>query len=363
MILIILGTRPEIIKLYPIIDIFIKKKQSFKILHTGQHYSNKLSNQFLKQLQFPKNKIINLKVGSGNHGDQTSAMIIGIEKILKKNDNIKSVVVYGDTNSALGGALAASKFHNIKLIHLEAGLRSFDKNMPEELNRRLIDHSSDLLLCPTNISKKYLLKEGISPKKIYVTGNTVNDSIKSKLVQQHLKKKRIYKNKYIVLTIHREENTLNTNNLKRILKSLMKISRHTKYEVIFPTHPKTKKILNKITYDKSKIKSIDPMDYFSFLNLLKNSELIVSDSGGVQEEACILRVPLITIRKSTERPETIQIGCNVLSKIKDKMVYKHAIKILNKKIKWKNPYGNGHAALKSYYIIKDFLNKNEAKYY
>ena len=116
-------------------------------------------------------------------------------------------------------------------------------------------------------------------------------------------------------------------------------------------------------HDKKKIESIEPMDYFSFLHLIKNSKLIVSDSGGVQEEACILRVPLITIRNSTERPETLEIGCNILSKIKDKMVYKNAMKILNRKIKWKNPYGNGDAALKSYSVIKDFLKKNDAKYY
>jgi len=318
---------------------------------------------FIKQLKLPANKIKNLNVGSANHGSQTALMIIRIEKYLKKYKKVKGVIVYGDTNSALAGALVASKMPNIKLIHMEAGLRSFDKDMPEELNRRLIDHSSDLLLCPTLISKKYLLKEGISSDKVFVTGNTVSDAIKSSLTQKHLSLKSNYLEKYIVLTIHREENTRNANNLKKILKSMYKISEKTKYKIIFPTHPKTKKILNKISYDQKKIESIEPMDYFSFLNLIKNSKLIVSDSGGVQEEACILKVPLITIRNSTERPETLKIGCNILSKIQDKMVYKHAMKILNRKIKWKNPYGNGDAALKSYKIIKIFLNKNVAKYY
>ncbi len=307
--------------------------------------------------------MINLNVGSGNHGSQTALMIMRIEEYLKKFKEIRGVIVYGDTNSALAGALVSSKMPNIKLIHLEAGLRSFDKDMPEELNRRLIDHSSDLLLCPTLMSKKYLLKEGISPKKIFVTGNTVSDAIKSNLTQKHLSSKNNSLEKYIVLTIHREENTRNVNNLKKILEIMCKISKKTKYKIIFPTHPKTKKILNRISYDKKKIESIEPMDYFSFLNLIKKSKLIVSDSGGVQEEACILKVPLITIRNSTERPETLEIGCNILSKLQDNMVYKHAMKILNRNIKWKNPYGNGNAALKSYNIIKDFLNKNDVKYY
>ena len=363
MIIIILGTRPEIIKLFPIIEIFSKKKMSFKIIHTGQHYSSKLSDTFIQQLKLPINKIINLKVGSGNHGDQTALMISRIEKYLRKYKNIKGVIVYGDTNSALAGSLAASKISNIKLIHLEAGLRSFDKAMPEELNRRLIDHSSDLLLCPTLISKKYLLEEGISSKKIFVTGNTISDAIKSKLTQNFLNLKKIYSENYIVLTIHREENTRNTNNLKKILFAMSKIAKKKQYKIIFPTHPKTKKILKKINFNKKLIKSIDPMDYFKFLNLLKNAKSIVSDSGGIQEEACILKVPLITIRNSTERPETIQIGCNILSKIKDKTIYNDSIRILNKNIKWKNPYGNGNASLKSYKIIKDFLTKNNAKFY
>ena len=363
MIVIILGTRPEIIKLFPIIDIFQKKKVSFRILHTGQHYTSKLSDTFIKQLNLPLKKIINLNVGSDSHGNQTAIMISRIEKYLNINKKISSVIVYGDTNSALAGSLAASKISNIKLIHLEAGLRSFDKNMPEELNRRLIDHISDLLLCPTSLSKKHLLREGISRKKIFVTGNTISDAIKSKLTKKYLDKKKFSLENYIVLTIHREENTINLENLKKIFKELVKISKIKNYKIIFPTHPKTKKILSKVKYNKNLIKSVDPMDYFSFLNLLKNAKLVISDSGGIQEEACILKVPLITIRNSTERPETIQIGCNILSKIKDKMIFKHSIKILNRNIKWKNPYGNGNSSIKSYKIIKNFLKKNGSKFY
>ena len=363
MIIIILGTRPEIIKLFPIVNTFINNKIPFKILHTGQHYTFKLSNTFIDQLRLPAKKIINLKVGSGTHGNQTALMINKIEKYLNSNKKIKAVLVYGDTNSALAGSLAASKIQNIKIIHLEAGLRSFDKDMPEEVNRRIIDHSSDLLLCPTKISKKYLLNEGIPNKKIFVTGNTIVDAIKSPFTQKFINVKNNSHGDYVVLTIHREENTRNKNNLKKIINEMIKISKNKNYKIIFPTHPKTKKLLNKIKYDKSRLISTEPMDYFSFLTLLKNAKLAVSDSGGIQEEACILKVPLITIRNSTERPETIHMGCNILSKIRDKMIYKDVLKILKRNIKWKNPYGNGNASQKSYKIIKQFIKKNEPKFY
>ena len=337
MIWIIIGTRPELIKIYPVVNFFKKKKFKYKIIHTGQHYSGNLSDIFLRDFKILKPDY-NLKIGSKPHSEQISNMMIKIERLLE-NGSFKAVLVYGDTNSAFAGAMAASKFNNVKVIHLEAGLRSFDKNMPEELNRRLIDHSSDLLLCPTSNSKKNLIDENISPKKIFVVGNTIFDAIKSPLVQRHLSsyKKNINQSNYIVLTIHREENTLNHKNLKIILKSLSKISKKLKYKVFFPTHPKTKKILDKIKYNKKIIKSMSPMNYFDFLCLMKNSKLIFSDSGGVQEEACILKIPLITIRNSTERPETIKIGCNILSKINQKMLHNHASRLLKKKIKvWWN---------------------------
>jgi UDP-N-acetylglucosamine 2-epimerase (non-hydrolysing) len=365
MIIIVLGTRPEIIKLYPIIDCFLKKKILFKIIHTGQHYSKSLNNIFLNQFRIPENKIIHLKIGSYSHGRQTALMMTKIENYLTKNKNIKALLVYGDTNSALAAALAACKFYYIKIIHLEAGLRSFDKYMPEEMNRRLIDHISDLLLCPTKISRNYLVNEGINKQKIFITGNTIVDTIKSDLIKKKMKEAKPENNRfYIVLTIHREENTSNINQLKKILNSVQKIAKEFNFLVIFPCHPKTKKLVDKINFANSKtLKIIDPLDYVSFLKLIKNSKIIISDSGGIQEEACILRVPLITIRNSTERPETIIMKCNILSSANYNVLRKCFIKILVQKIKWINPYGAGNAALKSFDIIKKFLNKNEAKIY
>ena len=361
MIGIVVGTRPELIKIYPMVNILKKKKMSFKIIHTGQHYSGNLNDIFIRDFKILKPDY-NLKVGSKPHSEQISNMMVGIEKLFLKH-MFKAMIVYGDTNSALAGALVASKFNKTKVIHLEAGLRSFDKNMPEELNRRIIDHCSDILLCPTQISKNNLLNENISTKKIFVVGNTIYDAIKSKIVRKKIASIKKTKKNYILITIHREENTINEKNLKKILKSLEKLCKKLKYQVIFPTHPKTQKIIKKINYDKKLINSIKPLNYFNFLSLLKNCKLILSDSGGIQEEACILKVPLITIRNSTERPETINIGCNILSKIDNNMIYEDSMKILNRKIKWRNPYGDGKASLKSYYIIKKQLKKNEHKYY
>ena len=355
--LVILGTRPEIIKLYPLINLFEKQKIPFQILHTGQHYTKSLSEIFLKDLKIPKKKMINLKVGSGTHGLQTSIMISKIEKFIIKKKKIKNVIVYGDTNSALAGSIVASKFNKINLIHLEAGLRSFDKNMPEEINRRIIDHCSDLLFCPTEISKNYLIKEGINKKKIFNVGNTIVDAIFSKIVQEKIKKKN-YKKRNILLTIHREENTRNIYNLGKILKSIYKISNKFKFEVNFPAHPKTRKLLKLIKYDRKILKVVKPLNYFDFLGLLKSSVLIISDSGGVQEEACILKTPLITVRNSTERPETIQIGCNILSKIDDDRLFKDAQTLFNRKIKWRNPYGDGKSSVKILKILKNLKKKN-----
>ncbi len=364
MLSIILGTRPEIIKLYPLISLLKKEKINFNIIHTGQHYSNNLNNIFLKQLRIPKNKIINLKVGSTHHARQISLMAIGIEKYLKNNKKVKAVIVYGDTNSALAGSLASINIKNIYLIHLEAGLRSFDKNMPEEISRRLIDHCSDLLLCPTKTSKDYLLKEGIKKDKIHIVGNTIVDALKSKIVQSSIKKNfnKLKKN-YLLLTIHREENTFDPNKLKIIISSIQKICKNQKLHAIFPIHPKTKKLLSRLKYDQKLIRVIQPLNYLSFINLLKNCKIVVSDSGGIQEEACILKIPLITVRNSTERPETIKIGCNILTSVSSNNIYKNAKIILKKKIYWKNPYGKGDASKKSLKIIQKMIHKNEKKYY
>ena len=365
MISIVFGTRPEIVKLFPVINLFQKKKIKFNLIHTGQHYTDNLSKIFIDQLKIPKKKIINLNVGSNSHAKQTSIMTMEIEKYLYLNKNIKAIIVYGDTNSALAGALAAVKFDKIKLVHLEAGLRSFDKEMPEEINRRIIDHISDILLCPTELSKKFLSREGINKKKIFLIGNTIMDTIKSKIVQKNLinYSKKITTKRFGILTIHREENTKNFKNLKIILDSIIKFSKKNNLKFIFPAHPKTMKLLKKNNFQNEYIDLVSPMNYFNFLAHLKASKIAISDSGGIQEEACILRIPLVTVRNSTERQETIKIGSNILCKLHENDLFSSANKILKKKIKWRNPYGSGNSSVNVYKIILRFLKLNDKKFY
>lgn len=339
---IILGTRPELIKLFPLIKKLKQTKLNFKIIHTGQHYSKNLNEIILNSFKGIKIDY-SLKSGSHPHASQVSIMMQSIEKILKK-ENFNKIIVYGDTNSALAGALACSKIKKIKLIHIEAGLRSFENKMPEEINRIIIDHISDYLFAPTLLAKKFLLKENINKNKIFHTGNLICDSIN--LVKPIIKKLCTYekfntkKNNYILCTFHREENLKDNNRLKKIVTIMEKLSQFFQLRVILPCHPHTKKILKKNQIKTSKrIILIDPLDYFNFTCLLYNSKLIVSDSGGIQEECCILKKKMITIRTSTERQETLKVGGNILIDVGSFDLQK-VKNLMKKKVIWKNPYGN-----------------------
>ena len=354
MIAIVLGTRPEIVKLYPLILKLKKNKFNFKVIHTGQHYSKNLNNIFFDN--FKEFKIdYNLRVGSHSNTQQTALMMLGIEKILLKH-KFKALIVYGDTNSSLAGAIVASKFRSINLIHLEAGLRSFEKKMPEETNRVLIDHISDLLLTPTKLASSFLIKENIKKEKIFFVGNLIQDTLK--LVKNNiksnclLKKLKILPNKYFLATIHREENLKQFHRLKWIINSLNETSNYFNLPIIFSCHPQTLKIIksNKFKINKN-ITLLKSLNYFDFLILLKNSKLIISDSGGIQEESCILKKKMVTIRTNTERQETLKIGCNSLLKYKSSLV-NIIKKQLNRNIIWSNPYGSGNSASKILKVIK-----------
>lgn len=355
MIAIIIGTRPEFIKILPLVKQLKKKKIKFRLIHTGQHYSKNLSDIFLKE--FKNIKIdFNLKVGSHTQSKQTALMMEGLEKILV-NNVYTHAIVYGDTNTALSGALVASKISHIKLIHIEAGLRSFEVNMPEETNRVIIDHISDYLFAPTKISKNFLIKENISKNKIFLTGNIIKDSIDTcrNLIKKNnlLKILDIKKKNYFVVTIHRQENIENQKRLREIIKSLNIICEKYKKSIIFSVHPKTKKKIKELNLSiNKKINFIDPVNYKDFLYLLKNSFFVISDSGGIQEECCLLKIKLITLRTSTERQETISIGCNILSNVEDNKMLKKIDYMVKKKPKWTNPYGAGKISKNMYNIIK-----------
>jgi UDP-N-acetylglucosamine 2-epimerase (non-hydrolysing) len=352
---IILGTRPEIIKMSPIIRELQRRNLKFLVLHTGQHYSYDMDRVFFEQLSLPEPNN-NLKVGSGTHAEQTSKILTGVESLLMR-ETPDIVLVEGDTNTVLGGALAAVKL-GIKVGHVEAGLRSYDRRMPEEINRILTDHCSDYLFTPTQVTEEILLKEGIPSNKIYVTGNTIVDAICQNLL---LAKQRsailceleLNPGGYFLATVHRQENVDNQKNLRSIIQGLELVSRQYELPVIFPIHPRTKKVID-LGLDP-KLRIIDPQDYLSFLLLEKYAKLILTDSGGVQEEACIQKVPCVTLRENTERPETVQVGANIVSGINPNDILCKAETMLGRKRTWVNPYGDGHSAEKIIEIIINTL--------
>jgi len=357
---IILGTRPEIIKMSPIIRECEERKLNYFILHTNQHYSQNLDKVFFDELELPKPKY-NLRVGSGTHAEEIGKMVMGIEKVLlKEKPNI--VLVEGDTNTVLAGALTASKLHT-KVGHVEAGLRSFDREMPEEINRVLTDHCSDFLFAPTEKQKEILLGEGISKEKIFVTGNTIVDAVyqNSRIHPKAdiLKELNLRLQRYFLLTIHRPENVDKKERFKRILQAMDFVFEKYSLSIIYPIHPRSKKMLKTFDLKVPKgLKLINPVGFLEFSSLEKNAQLIFTDSGGVQEESCILKIPCITLRDNTERPETIDVGANVLAGADPQKILNSTEIMINKKRNWKNPFGDGRSGKK---IVDIILNHAEEK--
>ena len=341
---IILGTRPEIIKTSPIIRVCERLGLDYFVLHTGQHYSYSMDRVFFEQLELPEAKY-NLDVGSGSHAEQTGRMLIGIEKLLQKEEP-DVVLVEGDTNTVLAGTLAAVKL-GIPVGHVEAGLRSYDRGMPEEINRILADHSSEYLFAPTEKSKQILVGEGLAKEKIFVTGNTVVDAVFQNL--KLCKSKRnvldalgLSNGDYVLVTVHRQENVDNEERLRGIVEGLEK-TRELGFRVVYPVHPRARKRFNDFGLEPNGVRLVEPLDYLSFLQLERNARLILTDSGGVQEEACILGVPCVTLRDNTERPETLDVGANVLAGTTPSMIVDKTKLMLNHDGGWENPFGDGTA--------------------
>jgi len=354
---IVLGTRPEIIKMSSIIHECEKLGLDYFILHTGQHYSYNMDKTFFQQLGLREAKY-NLEIGSGSHGEQTGKMLMGVEKILQE-EKPDIVLVEGDTNTVLAGALAASKL-GIKVGHVEAGLRSFDRIMPEETNRVLTDHCSDYLFAPTAGAKDNLLKEGISQDMIFVTGNTIVDAVHLYCELLHdtefIRQLDLGYKEYFLVTIHRQENVNNMERFTRILQSLEKVESKFHLPVVYPVHPRSEKKMREFKVEPRRIRLIGPVDFFSFLKLEAGAKLVLTDSGGVQEETCVLRVPCVTLRDSTERPETLDVGSNVLAGTDPTRILESVRLMMNKKPDWESPFGDGTSGRKIVKILKDHFD-------
>jgi len=346
MILIVIGTRPEIIKMSPVIRECSHQGLDYSVVHTGQHYSYAMDKIFFQQLDLSLPEY-NLDVGSGTHGAQTAAILLGVENILLQQPP-GIVLVQGDTNTVCAGALAAVKLH-IPVGHIEAGLRSFDRSMPEEINRIIADHVSDQLYAPTETSRHNLLHEGIEAEKITVTGNTVVDAVQQNIgIAQHkvhpLEDLCLEPQHYFLVTAHRVENVDDPVRLTEILTGLKKISEHFELPVIFPMHPRTQKMVREFSLSTEGIRVIDPVGYLQFLLLESMAALILTDSGGVQEESCILSVPCVTLRENTERPETIDAGSNMLAGTNAEKMLAATDRMIDIPRTWSNPFGDGNAA-------------------
>jgi UDP-N-acetylglucosamine 2-epimerase (non-hydrolysing) len=355
--MVVVGTRPEIIKMAPVVRALQKSKIPSIFVHCGQHYDYNMSQQFIEELELPTPDH-GYRIKEYSQGAQTAHIMTHIERLLKKTSPT-TVLVEGDTNGVLATALAAVKL-GIPVGHVEAGLRSFDLRMPEEHNRRLTDHVSTYLFAPTEIAEKNLKTENVWGK-IYVTGNTVIDAVIQHLRIAEKKSKileHIHFDPFALATAHRAENVDDL----AVLKNFMETFAEAPIPVIYPMHPRTKKrlqqnrIYNKIKKSEN-IQILPPLGYLDFLVLMKNCEMILTDSGGIQEEAtapCI-RKPVLVIRLSTERPEAVKSGFAEVVGTEKQRIIDAMKRILKhpKELPRKSPYGDGNAAEKIAKIIKD----------
>ena len=341
---IILGTRPEIIKMSPVIRTCSRMSIDFSIIHTGQHYSYEMDRIFFRDLELP-DATYNLEIGSGMHGAQTARMLTGLEKILIEDPH-DAVLVQGDTNTVLAGALVAAKL-GIRLGHVEAGLRSYDRSMPEEINRIVADHLSDLLFAPTETAATNLKGEGRPDTAIFVTGNTVVDAVIQNLSIAR-REQSIYSNlgveegNYILVTAHRQENVDKRENLSGILEGIELVGSEFGVPILYPIHPRTKKMIRHFDIRvPDNVRLLEPLGYFEFLLLEASARLVLTDSGGIQEECCILKTPCVTMRNNTERPETIDVGGNVLAGTNPGAILSGAKMMDLRPRIWENPFGDG----------------------
>ncbi len=306
----IVGARPQFVKA-AVLSRELRKEHTEILVHTGQHYDANMSDVFFEEMEIPKPNY-NLNIGSSNHGEQTGAMLKGIEEVLLK-EKPDWCLVYGDTNSTLSGALAAVKLH-IKVAHIEAGLRSYNRMMPEEINRVLTDHISDLLLCPTQTAIDNLKQEGIT-KGVHLVGDVMYEALmwalkKARTHSTILDDLKLTPKNYLLATVHRAENTDNPERLNNILTAFNQITEN----LIWPVHPRTRKKLVELNWQPGNyIQLVEPLGYLDMVSVEENALAIITDSGGIQKEAFWLQVPCVTLRDETEWVETVESGWNTLT--------------------------------------------------
>ncbi len=306
----VVGARPQFIKA-SVLSRELRKEHTEILVHTGQHYDENMSDVFFKELDIPEPEY-NLGIGSGSHGQQTGAMLAAIEQVLLR-EKPDWTLVYGDTNSTLAGALAASKL-NIKVAHVEAGLRSFNRRMPEEINRVLTDHIADLLFCPTQTAVDNLKSEGVV-RGVHLVGDVMHEALlwaveRSKTTSTILSRLDLSPKSYRLATVHRSENTDDPDRLSGILQAFNRMPG----PLVWPVHPRTRKKLAELDWQPAaQVRMIEPLGYLDMICLQSNAQQILTDSGGIQKEACWLGVPCITLRDETEWVETVQSGWNRLA--------------------------------------------------
>ncbi len=330
----IVGARPNFMKIAPIHRL-MQASDRFRatLVHTGQHYDEKMSQIFFHDLKLPQPDIY-LGCGSGSHAQQTGAIMIALERIMLELQP-QLVLVVGDVNSTLAAALVASKLH-VRIAHVEAGLRSFDRSMPEEINRLVTDSLADFLFVTEESGRRNLLSEGVHPDKIFFVGNVMIDSLKSHLAQAQqstiLDQLQLNHHPFALLTLHRPSNVDDQHTFDRILLALEQIA--SRVPIIFPIHPRARKMLTQFRFDHrieraKNIRLIEPLGYLDFLQLMKNASLVLTDSGGIQEETTVLGIPCLTLRRNTERPVTVELGTNVLMGMDTDRIVAESFKILD----------------------------------
>lgn len=314
----IVGTRPNFVKSAPLIRELKKNQDAFetKLVHTGQHYDVNLSEWLFNDLGMQPPEI-SLGVGSGSHTQQTAKIMLGLEEAIT-NEKADLVVVFGDVNSTLAAAVVAAKM-GVKLAHVESGLRSFDRAMPEEINRVVTDHLSDYLFVTEESGMHNLKREGIAPEKVFFTGNIMIDSLLSTMTvvkkSDVLKKLGLQSREYALMTLHRPSNVDDSGTLAEILGTIAQVSK--RIPVVFPCHPRTKNNISRFGFDQllaeSQIVVTEPLGYVDFCRLTYESKFVLTDSGGIQEETTFLQIPCITMRENTERPITVTVGSNLMT--------------------------------------------------